>query len=184
MNDLLNSLGIDPGTLKNPYTPAQGWQTKLSPELEAEYQRWAPANNIPVYDSNQVVDYDMRGFYKGLFEGDPRASRGFGNDNQMHFSDYWKTPYHPSFSNESKFANEQAPRWEKDSFIPGAFNLVDQQGTLRVEDKPQMQSDYLSEIRRLVQENLDNPLYGQSIPDNFNLTVPSPIRKGVTRPYL
>jgi hypothetical protein len=47
---------------------------------------------------------------------DPRARTAINpNDNLMHFPDTWKTPYHQSFSNESMYANQNAPQWINDS---------------------------------------------------------------------
>jgi hypothetical protein len=73
--------------------------------------QWAARNNVP-FDPSQTADYDMRGFYRALMAKDPRATSAVNpNDQRMHFPDYWKTPYHESFSNESKWAKPGAPMW-------------------------------------------------------------------------
>jgi hypothetical protein len=92
--------------------------TKLPPAQEKDFQAWVKKNNVP-FDSSSTADYDMRGFYKGLTSGDPHAQTGMNaNDGKLHFSDYYKTPYHQSFSAESKFATEGAPRWnDKDQLV-------------------------------------------------------------------
>lgn len=93
--------------------------TKLEPKEEKEFRKWVKDNKVP-FDpaSKEPQDYDMRGFYRGLMSGDPHAKTGINpNDKQLHFSDYWKTPYHKSFSNESKFATPDAPAWKGDKLI-------------------------------------------------------------------
>lgn len=88
-----------------------GYQTKLSPLDEMAFQQWVKANNVP-FDPSPTADYDMRGFYKALKTNDPRAATGMNaNDGMMHFTDYFKTPYHQSFSEESKYTSKGAPRW-------------------------------------------------------------------------
>jgi hypothetical protein len=57
----------------------------------------------------------MRGFWKGLQDADTQAKSAVDpNDGKLHYPDYWKTPYHETFSNQSKWANEKAPRWTDD----------------------------------------------------------------------
>src|ERR1035438_684822 len=49
----------------------------------------------------------------------------------MHFPDTYKTPFHKTFSNESKYAPKDAPHWEEDK-------LVDKHGkVIADESKPQ-----------------------------------------------
>ena len=102
------------------YIAADGsYQTMLTPSEEAAFMRWVAENKVP-FDPTPTADYDMRGFYKGLMLNDPNARTGMNaNDGKMHFSDYWKTPYHQSFSAESKYANPKvAPQWnEKDQLV-------------------------------------------------------------------
>lgn len=93
--------------------PAGGYGTRLAPAQEAQFQSWVKQNNVP-FDPSPQADYDMRGFYKGLVSGDPHAQTGMNaNDGKLHFSDYYKTPYHKSFSNESQWATAAAPRWNQ-----------------------------------------------------------------------
>jgi hypothetical protein len=89
-------------------------------DKEPEFQAWVKQNNVPFDLNAEIPDYDMRGFYKALQEGDPKAQEALNpNDKQMHFPDYWKTPYHHSFSNESQWADPaKAPKWnEKDQLV-------------------------------------------------------------------
>lgn len=98
--------------------PAGGYLTKLSPKDETRFQNWVKLNRVP-FDPSPNADYDMRGFFQALQAGDKRAATAVNaNDNQMHFPDYWKTPYHQSFSAESKWATKGAPTWnEQDQLV-------------------------------------------------------------------
>lgn len=89
-----------------------GFTTLLSVPEEQQFKAWVKANKVP-FDPAPNADYDMRGFFRALQNKDPAATRAVNpNDGKMHYPDTWKTPYHESFSNESKFANPKtAPRW-------------------------------------------------------------------------
>jgi hypothetical protein len=92
----------------------QNYSTPLSATEEPAFQNWLKTNQVPFKDEPQA-DYDMRGFYKAAQFGDPRATQSLNaGDQQMHFPDTWKTPYHTGFSNESMYAPQSAPRWEGD----------------------------------------------------------------------
>lgn len=96
-----------------------GYLTKLKPNEESLFLQWVMDNKIP-FDPSPTADYDMRGFWKNLMlEGGDKAETGMNaNDRQLHFSDYFKTPYHHSFSRESKWATEHAPIWnEQDQLV-------------------------------------------------------------------
>lgn len=85
--------------------------TTLTGAQEKDFQKWVQDNNVP-FDPSPTADYDMRGFYKGLISGDSHAKQAVNaNDGKMHFSDWWKTPYHKSFSAESQYALPGAPKW-------------------------------------------------------------------------
>lgn len=95
------------------YAKPGNYNTALPPQEEREFQQWVQQNKIPFDPQAPVADYDMRGFYQALKSGDERATTAVNqNDNKTHFPDYWKTPYHKSFSSESQWADpEKAPRW-------------------------------------------------------------------------
>jgi hypothetical protein len=105
-----------------PYSKGGGtgdYLTELSTAEEQQFQKWVKENDVP-FDPSPKADYDMRGFWKGLQSGDPHATSGINaNDNKIHFSDYWKTPYHESFSSESQYAVKgSAPSWnENDQLV-------------------------------------------------------------------
>jgi hypothetical protein len=99
--------------------PAAGnnYQTVLPPAQEAKFRQWLVMNKVP-FDPNQAnPDYDMRGFWQALQQGNPMAKSAVDpNDGQIHYPDYWKTPYDLTFSNESKFANPKtAPSWNNNN---------------------------------------------------------------------
>lgn len=100
---------------KNQQYLAQGdhtYNTQLSPQEETQFRQWLEANKVP-FDPNALVsDYDMRGFWKALQANDPKAKSAIDpNDKQLHYPDYWKTPYHQTFSSESQWAGKSAPKW-------------------------------------------------------------------------
>ena len=103
------------------------YTTKLSPDEEKKFQAWVKQNKVP-FDPSPEADYDMRGFYKALQSKDPRAITAINPaDQQMHFPDVWKTPYHATFSNESKYAAPGAPEWQGDRLVsPNGMVIADE----------------------------------------------------------
>lgn len=133
--------------------PADGYQTKLSPEDEAKFQQWVKDKNVP-FDPSPKADYDMRGFYQGMQNNDPNARTGTNaSDGKLHFSDYWKTPYHQSFSAESKFADpNKAPHWnDKDQ-------LVTPDGKVVFDERAKATGSSAKSMSDSVQKMLDNPM--------------------------
>ena len=106
------------------------YTTRLSPDEEIAFRQWVVKNRVPFDPDNQRSDYDMRGFWKGLMTGDPNARTGMNqNDQQLHYTDYWKTPFHKSFSGESRYAQPGAgPKWnERDQLVmPDGTVLYDE----------------------------------------------------------
>jgi hypothetical protein len=98
-------------------TPGQSnYDTKLPQMDEFQFRQWLADKNVPFNADAGGQDYDMRGYWQGLMQQNPHATSGMNaNDGRLHFSDYWKTPYHQSFSNESKYAAPNAPQWVNDS---------------------------------------------------------------------
>lgn len=109
--------------------PGPSYNTALDPGSEQFFRMWLAHNNIP-FDPNGSApqDYDMRGFYQALQQGDPRAMTAINaNDKQLHFPDTWKTPEHKTFSNESQWAPPDAPQWTpQDALAQGGRVLVDE----------------------------------------------------------
>lgn len=105
-----------PAPAADPYDFSNKYNTKLSPDDEAKYQKWAKDNG----KEKDVYDYDMRGFWK---DGNQFAENGHG-------ADTYKKPNHPTFSDQSKYHGVNGAfggTWtEKDgevSFTPSVTNL-------------------------------------------------------------
>ena len=93
--------------------PASSYNTQLNPLDEFAYRQWVQDNNVPTnVNATTPQDYDMRGFYQGLQQQNPKAQSAIDpNDSRMHYPDFWKTPIHQTFSNESQWAPASAPQW-------------------------------------------------------------------------
>lgn len=114
--------------------PSATYQTALAPDEEAQFRAWVAAKKVPFNPNEPASDYDMRGFWKALQSGDPRATTGINpNDHKLHFGDAWKTPYHQSFSRESEYAQPTAPYWV------GAQYLVTPEGRVVFDEKRSQQ---------------------------------------------
>lgn len=104
-----------------------GTQLPLMDELA--FRQWVKDNGVPFNPDVQGQDYDMRGFYRGIQQQNPKARTEVNpNDNKLHFTDYWKMPSHESFSGESKYAGPDAPHWKGDQ-------LVDKEGKVVFDEK-------------------------------------------------
>lgn len=92
------------------------YATQLDPLEEFAFRQWAKDNNVPFnVEAKEPQDYDMRGFWRGIQQQDPKAKSAVDpNDNRLHYPDYWKTPLHETFSNESQWAGVNAPHWTED----------------------------------------------------------------------
>ena len=93
------------------------------------YRQWVKDNDVPTNpDAKGQQDYDMRGFWLGLQHQNPKAQSAVDpNDNRLHYPDYWKTPSHETFSNESQWAKPDSPGWTDDDKLvtPGGPVLYD-----------------------------------------------------------
>lgn len=100
-----------------PFAVPKSYNTNLGPLRELMFRQWVKDNAVPFNpDASGQTDYDMRGYYQGLINGNPmaRPSEVNQNDNRPHFTDYYKTPLHQSFSSESQWAGKDAPQWVND----------------------------------------------------------------------
>lgn len=110
--------------------PAASFNTPLDPGTEQFFRQWVTQNNVPFQpDAAGPQDYDMRGFYQALQQQNPKAQAAVNpNDGRMHFPDFWKTPSHATFSNESQWAPASAPAWQPDDKLmaPNGRVVVDE----------------------------------------------------------
>lgn len=92
--------------------------TQLKPEQEKQFKDWykayAEVNSLDQNPDSPEHYYDYRGFWLGD-NGATQLQRG------MHLPDTYKTPGHPTFSLESKYAvgpfADMAGRWESGVFV-------------------------------------------------------------------
>ncbi len=83
------------------------YDTKLTPEEENKFQSWKSVNAPK--DSGE--DYDLRGAYKEGLSKDSKSG---------HWSDKYKKPNHPTFSDQSQYAKDaphKAGHWQGDIYI-------------------------------------------------------------------
>lgn len=101
-----------------PFAVPGSYDTKLDPLRELLFRQWVQQNNVP-FDANAKAptDYDMRGYFQGVQQGNPmaRSTETNANDGKPHYTDYYKTPLHQTFSAESQWAGPNAPQWVNDS---------------------------------------------------------------------
>lgn len=97
----------------------QNYNTKLSPENEAKFNRWVAAQSkLRGRDmSNDDTDYDLRGYW---------LNGGHKDQGQGHMPDTYKKPNHPTFSNESIYHGAPDPRGGK--FDGGKWGGNDETG--------------------------------------------------------
>lgn len=102
------------------------FNTALPLRDELAFNAWLQDNKVPFDPRASTSDYDMRGFWQALQSGNPMAKTAIDpNDNMMHFPDYWKTPYHHTFSAESQWALPSAPKWnDQDQLIGSDGGIV------------------------------------------------------------
>lgn len=100
--------------------------TQLDQGQEQFFRQWVAHNKVP-FDPNASgpQDYDMRGFYQGLQQQNPKAQAAIDpNDSRMHYPDFWKTPAHETFSNESQWASPSAPAWNSKDQLVGTGGRI------------------------------------------------------------
>lgn len=100
---------------RSPFASASE-NTKLDLLNELAFRDWVARNKVPFDPGAGNSDYDMRGFYRALQQGNPAAATAVNpNDQLLHYPDYWKNPSHQTFSSESRLAGADAPSWINDS---------------------------------------------------------------------
>jgi hypothetical protein len=121
-----------------PFALPETYNTQLSPLDELAFRQWVSSNNVPFNsDATGPTDYDMRGYWQGLQNGNPqaRSTEINQNDNRPHYTDYYKTPLHQTFSSGSRWAGPDAPQWLNDSqlFATNGRLLFDEKSPSRTQ---------------------------------------------------
>ena len=100
------------------------YNTQLTPQEEVEFRQYLTQHDpldLGRKDFNpdaHVQDYDMRGWWKAMKAGDEKAKLVIDpDDGWKHRNDYWKTPYHQTFSADSQWAGKTAPKWKGNKLI-------------------------------------------------------------------
>lgn len=127
------------------------YQTALPPAEEQQFRQWVQQNAIPFDPNDAKSDYDMRGYWRDVASkgGDETAMNA--DDHRRHFPDTYKTPYHRSFSAESRFAREGAPAWADDHQLvdPATKEVVfDERGDPAFAG---MDADAIDRVSRLIE---------------------------------
>lgn len=97
------------------------YKTKLTQEEEQQFLNWyktvALTNNLDPNPDHPDHHYDYRGFWKNSSYQDRFAISLMGWD--KHFPDTYKTPLHPTFSDQSIYSNEfmKGGHWNGDGFV-------------------------------------------------------------------
>lgn len=105
--------------------PQDPHRTQLSPSEEIQFQDWykkiSQQKRLAVSPDASEQYYDYRGFWK---EGLTTPS---GDD---HFTDKFKQPGHPTFSDESQYSNDKTKggKWTRDANNEWYFNHSDYTG--------------------------------------------------------
>ena len=99
------------------YATEGPYQTPLSASEEYGYREWVGHLNSFFNRGLDPDDpsYDMRGFYKDQVRSGQWSTKGFTGT--THFPDTYKTPYHPTFSRESRYALPTAPYWKGEQLL-------------------------------------------------------------------
>lgn len=97
-----------------PFATKGPYQTQLAPAAELLFRLWLSQNKVPFNPDESTQDYDMRGFWQAMQNGQVPQWQG----GKHHFPDTFKTPYDTTFSKESKYATPNNPfAWQGDSLI-------------------------------------------------------------------
>lgn len=89
--------------------------TPLDDNEHQAFLNWAKQKMINVPE--QLKNYDIQGFYKS----------GLGQSENGHFTDEFKKPNHPTFSDQSIYSNPEqlsGGHWNEDSFTPSNTNMI------------------------------------------------------------
>lgn len=153
--------------------------TKAS--ITTSYDDWATRlQKVRGINTKTDDTYDYRGFYN-----DPK-SNPYGmlyGDTRSHFTDKYKTPKHPTFSNQSIYSNFAYPG--------GTWGVFDGRDAYYNQMSPQVPVDNLINYMNMAEDNgaipmqnngsmyrLDGDLYGGALPNVTILPVRSWVKNG------
>ena len=71
--------------------------TQLQNPQEQAFRQWIAENKMPFDANAQGQNYDMRGFWQGLQQGNPHALGAMGDNPPFSFPGQWALPGHPNF---------------------------------------------------------------------------------------
>lgn len=99
-----------------PFKQGASYNTPLADLDEIAFRGWVAQNRVPFDVNAAQSDYDMRGYWQGMQQGNPmaRPTEINANDGRPHYTDYYKTPLHQTFSSGSQWAGPNAPSWAND----------------------------------------------------------------------
>lgn len=101
--------------------------TLLDSGQEAKFQNWysnlASSRGWSSNPDDEEHQYDYRGFWQKY----PQQAQLAAIDSTAHFTDEFKKPGHPTFSNESKYSrlNTRGGQWIGEKFVKGRMDKVD-----------------------------------------------------------
>lgn len=142
------------------------WQTKLTIDEEERFRREQAADpgHFGNFDPDDPMsDYDMKGFKKRQWAGDSTAIQ---DAKTGHYPDTDKTPYHKTFSKESKYApggtlaGGEAPSWSRE----GSNNVLKSPDGQVVASEPVDELDTPESRDFAKKEGLYHP--GAAVPPN------------------
>ena len=108
------------------------YTTQLNPNEQAAFNNWVSdmRSKGAIHANDQFQDYDMQGYWKNEVLNNTNLANG---NAQAHFTDKYKMPNHPTFSNESMYYNTAnspyAGSWQGENFVSPVNPQAEQQKT-------------------------------------------------------
>lgn len=111
----------------DPLDYSDRYNTTLTPEEEAKFQTWAAS----LGKQGSSYDYDLRGAFKA----------GAGQSANGHFTDQFKKPNHPTFSDQSQYSGADGNEGGKWAKLPdGTWSFTPTESMLKMHDPEDLQS--------------------------------------------
>lgn len=155
-------------TQKREGAPKESYDTKLTPDEESQYQEWRKTLPGPLQSEE---DYDLRGYWK-----DPDTQKDGIKDGQ-HFTDRYKKPNHPTFSNESMYATgknkSRAGHWDDNGDFVASEDQLSEREAARVKEFENLGGKYSSDSDGNVSLEIADWDY---LPDDLKKHYPQTVR--------